>query len=77
MTNWAIIAFDGVGYLYDGVKLHPLHSEDEQKFVEFLYGEAKKQRDAGNMPHIVLGDGVDVIYGKGPWGKQLAEILAR
>jgi hypothetical protein len=29
------------------------------------------------MPHIVLGDGQDVIYGVGPWGKKLAEILAR
>ena len=77
MTNWAIIAFDGCGYLYDGAKLHPLHSEDEQKFVEYLYGEAKRQRDAGNMPHIPLGDGLDCIYGKGPWGKKLAEILAR
>ena len=77
MTNWAIIAFDGCGYLYDGAKLHPLHSEDEQAFVEYLYGEAKRQRDAGNMPHIPLGDGLDCIYGKGPWGKKLAEILAR
>ena len=77
MDDWAIIAYDGAGYLYAAGKLHPLANEDEQKFVEYLYGEAKRQRDAGGMPHIVLGDGADVIYGVGPWGKKLAEILAR
>jgi hypothetical protein len=77
MTDWAIVAFDGAGYLYAGGKLHMLADPDEQKFVEYLYGEAKRQRDEGDMPHIVLGDGQDVIYGIGPWGKKLAEILAR
>lgn len=77
MDNWAIVAFDGCGYLYAGGKLHPLKSPEEQTFVEWLYDEAKRQRDEGGMPHIILGDGQDVIYGVGPWGKKLAEILAR
>lgn len=78
MDDWAILAFDGAGYLYAAGKLHPLANEDEQKFVEYLYSEAKRQRDEGNMPHIILGESdVDVIYSKGPWGKKLAEILAR
>jgi hypothetical protein len=77
MDDWAIVAFDGAGYLYTGGKLHMLADPDEQKFVEYLYGEAKRQRDEGGMPHILLGDGQDVIYGIGPWGKKLAEILAR
>ncbi len=78
MDDWAIIAYDGGGHLYAAGKLHPLNSEDEQKFVEYLYAEAKRQRDAGEMPHIVLGESdVPVIYSKGPWGKKLAEILAR
>lgn len=78
MDDWAIIAYDGGGHLYAAGKLHPLANEDEQKFVEYLYSEAKRQRDAGEMPHIVLGESdVPVIYSKGPWGKKLAEILAR
>ena len=79
VTDWAIVAFDGAGYLYAGGKLHPLDNDDvdEQAFVEYLYGEAKRQRDEGGMPHIELGDGKDVLYGVGPWGKKLAEILAR
>jgi hypothetical protein len=80
MTDWAIVAFDGCGYLYAGGKLHPLvntPSTDEQKFVEDIYAMAREQRDRGEMPHILLGDGQDVIYGVGPWGKKLAEILAR
>ena len=78
MDDWAIIAYDGGGHLYAAGKLHPLANEDEQKFVEYLYAEAKRQRDAGDMPHIILGESdVPVIYSKGPWGKKLAEILAR
>jgi hypothetical protein len=77
MTDWAIVAFDGCGYLYAAGKLHPLANSEEQMFVEFVYGEAKKQIDSGGMPHIVLGDGVDAPYGIGPWGKRLQEILAR
>ena len=82
MDDWAILAYGPSadkrgGYLYAAGKLHPLHDEEEQKFVEYLYAEAKRQRDEGGMPHIVLGDGADVIYGKGPWGAKLEEILAR
>lgn len=77
MDDWAIVAFEGAGYLYAAGKLHLLHDENEQHFVEYLYEEAKRQRDEGGMPHIVLGDGADVIYGVGPWGKKLEEILAR
>lgn len=77
MTDWGIVAFDGCGYLYAAGKLHPLANSEEQMFVEFVYGEAKKQIDSGGMPHIVLGDGVDAPYGAGPWGKKLQDILAR
>lgn len=77
MTDWAIVAFDGCGYLYAGGKLHALANQEEQQFVEYVYGEAKRQIDGGSMPHIVLGDGVECTYGVGPWGKKLAEILAR
>jgi hypothetical protein len=77
MTDWGIVAFDGCGYLYAAGKLHPLANSEEQMFVEYVYGEAKKQIDSGGMPHILLGDGVDVPYGAGPWGKRLEEILAR
>jgi hypothetical protein len=80
VTDWAIVAFDGAGYLYAGGKLHLLVNTpdtDEQRFVEDIYAMAKEQRDRGEMPHILLGDGQDVIYGVGPWGKKLAEILAR
>ena len=77
MDDWAIVAFDGAGYLYAGGKLHMLANPDEQVFVEWLYETAKQQRDGGGMPHIILGDGVDALYGIGPWGKRLAEILAR
>lgn len=78
MTDWAILGFDGGGFLYAAGKVHPLATADEQKFVEYLYEEAKRQRDAGGMPHIVLGESdIDVIYSKGPWGKRLIEILSR
>lgn len=82
MTDWAIVAFGPsadkqTGYLYAAGKLHPLANEEEQKFIEFVYGEARKQIDSGGMPHIVLGDGVDAPYGVGPWGEKLREILSR
>ena len=77
MTDWAIVAFEGCGYLYAAGKLHPLANPDEQRFVEWIYDNAKQQRDGGCMPHFVLGDGVDATYGVGPWGKKLEEILAR
>lgn len=77
MDDWVIVAFEDAGYLYAAGRLHQLHSEEEQRFVEYLYETSKQQRDAGNMPHIVLGDSADIIYGVGPWGKKLEEILSR
>ena len=77
MTDWAIVAFDGTGYLYAGGKLHPLKSSEEQGFVEWICQTAKEQRDRGEMPHIgFAGDG-EGMYQRGPWGRVLAEILAR
>ena len=77
MADWEIVAFDGCGYLFESGRLHPLANPDEQTFVEWLCGEAKRQRDNGDMPHIALGDDLDCIYGVGPWGKKLVEILSR
>ena len=82
VTDWVIVAFDGTGYLYTGGKLHPLRSgadkpEGEQSFIEWVYKTAKEQHDRGEMPHIALPGNQDGMYQRGPWGKKLAEILAR
>ena len=77
MDDWAIVGFEGAGYLYAAGRLHPLRSAEEQGFVEWVYANAKQQRDSGNMPHITLGGGISGAYGTGPWGKRLEEILAR
>ena len=82
VTDWAIVAFGGTGYLYAGGKLHPLKSgadgpEGEQAFVEWVYKTAKEQRDRGEMPHIAFAGDGEGMYQYGPWGDVLAEILAR
>jgi hypothetical protein len=82
VSDWAIVAFGGVGYLYAGGKLHPLKSgadkpEGEQAFVEWVYKTAKEQRDRGEMPHIAFAGDGDGMYQYGTWGNVLAEILAR
>lgn len=78
VDDWAIVAVGGTGYLYAGGSLHPLASADEQAFVEWVYAQARAQRDAGNMPHVALkDDGGSAPYQTGPWGERLREILAR
>ena len=78
VDDWAIVAVGGTGYLYAGGAMHPLASADEQAFVEWVYAQARAQRDAGNMPHIALkNDGGSAPYQTGPWGDRLREILAR
>lgn len=78
MNDWAIIAIGGTGCLYAGGRLHPLASADEQAFVEWVYEQARAQREAGAMPHVALkNDGGSNPYQTGPWGDRLREILAR
>lgn len=77
VDDWAIVAFGG-GYLYAGGSLHPLVSAEEQAFVEWVYAQARAQREAGGMPHVALkNDGGSAPYQTGPWGDRLREILAR
>lgn len=77
VDDWAIVAVGG-GYLYAGGAMHPLVSAEEQAFVEWLYAQARAQREAGAMPHIALkNDGGSAPYQTGPWGERLREILAR
>lgn len=78
VNDWAIVAVGGTGYLYAGGAMHPLASADEQVFVEWVYAQARAQRDAGAMPHVALkDDGGSAPYQTGPWGDRLREILAR
>ena len=78
VDDWAIVAIGGTGYLYAGGSLHPLASADEQAFVEWVYAQARAQREAGGMPHVALkNDGGSAPYQTGPWGDRLREILAR
>lgn len=78
VDDWAIVAIGGTGYLYAGGSLHPLASADEQAFVEWVYAQARAQREAGGMPHVALkNDGGSAPYQTGPWGERLREILAR
>lgn len=78
VNDWAIVAVGGTGYLYAGGAMHPLASADEQVFVEWVYAQARAQRDAGAMPHVALkDDGGSAPYQTGPWGDRLKEILAR
>lgn len=77
VDDWAIVAVGG-GYLYAGGAMHPLVSAEEQAFVEWVYAQARAQREAGAMPHIALkNDGGSAPYQTGPWGERLREILAR
>ena len=78
VDDWAIVAVGGTGYLYAGGAMHPLASADEQAFVEWVYAQARAQREAGGMPHVALkNDGGSAPYQTGPWGDRLREILAR
>lgn len=78
VDDWAIVAVGGTGYLYAGGAMHPLASADEQAFVEWVYAQARAQREAGAMPHVALkNDGGSAPYQTGPWGDRLKEILAR
>lgn len=78
VDDWGIVAVGGTGYLYAGGAMHPLASADEQAFVEWVYAQARAQRDAGAMPHVALkDDGGSAPYQTGPWGERLREILAR
>lgn len=78
VDDWAIVAIGGTGYLYTGGAMHPLASAEEQAFVEWVYAQARAQREAGAMPHIALkNDGGSAPYQTGPWGDRLREILAR
>ena len=78
VDDWAIVAVGGTGYLYAGGAMHPLVSAEEQAFVEWVYAQARAQREAGNMPHVALkNDGGSAPYQTGPWGDRLREILAR
>lgn len=78
VDDWAIVAIGGTGNLYAGGRLHPLASADEQAFVEWVYAQARAQREAGGMPHVALkNDGGSAPYQTGPWGDRLREILAR
>jgi len=77
VDDWAIVAVGG-GYLYAGGAMHPLVSAEEQAFVEWVYAQARAQREAGAMPHIALkNNGGSAPYQTGPWGERLREILAR